>query len=391
MEMLQIMSLILGCLIILLLVVERARRRYFQLRESVRFLRETNRNLQKDVEDIFGIYEGVKTVTATLKMEEILNTMNQMIRKFFEFSQARLYLFGDGTSSEEQGGKSYPSEERGRSFINFQHDFSTNLSIKERNEITDEDIKKVIIYKKEIIFPDEKKIHTLEDEEKIQTIYMIAPLIIEDRVIGVIKMEREGEPFLPFSEDDVHKLSILCAQTAVILRRAHLYEEVERLAIIDGLTGLYVHRYFQESLARELKRASIFKESLSLLMIDIDYFKRYNDEYGHLSGDEILRHIGRILKEGVCETDLVARYGGEEFAVILLHQNKEGAKKVAEELREKVETMRVKINGQDTKITVSIGVATFPDDANSCDEIIKCADQVLYQAKSKGRNRVVVY
>lgn len=389
MFLLQILSLILGFLIILLLIVERARKRYFQLRDAVRLLRETNRKLQRDVEDIFGIYEGVKVVTARLKMDEILQVMGQMIRKFFEFSRTQLYLFSDEVLESDENNVSI--ESRGKSFINFQYDFSTNLSLKEKTEITDEEIRKVIIHGKEVVFPSEKRLHHFDEEEKIQNVYMIVPMIIEDRVIGAIKMEREGEPFLPFSEDDIHKLSILCAQTAVILRRAHLYGEVERLAIIDGLTGLYVHRYFQEILAKELKRASILKEVLSLLMVDIDYFKRYNDEYGHLSGDEILRRIGKVLKNGVHETDFVARYGGEEFAIILIHQGKEEAKKVAEELRKSVESMALKIGGKDTRITISIGAATFPDDAGSPDEIIKCADQVLYKAKTGGRNRVVAY
>lgn len=391
MFLLQLLSLILGFLIVLLLIVDRARKRYFQLRDAVRLSRETNRKLQRDVEDIFGIYEGVKVVTMKLKMEEILEVMNQMIHKFFEFSRAQLFLFGEEGSGGSQETALHSTDGGGKSHINFQYDFSTKLSLKEKAEITDEDVKKVIIQRKEVVFPADKRIHHFDDEEKIQNIYMIAPLIIEDRVIGIIKMERDGEPFLPFSEDDVHKLSILCAQTAVILRRAHLFGEVERLAILDGLTGLYVHRYFQENLAGELKRASTFKEMLSLLMIDIDHFKRYNDECGHLSGDEILRRIGKVLKNGVHETDFVARYGGEEFAIMLLHRGKEEAKKLAEELRKSVEAMTVRIDGKDTKITISIGLATFPDDARFPDEIIKCADQVLYKAKSGGRNRVVAY
>jgi diguanylate cyclase (GGDEF)-like protein len=391
MFLLQLSSLIFGFLIVLLLIISRTRRRYFQLRDNVRLLRETNRKLQIDVEDIFGIYEGVKVVTMKLKMEEILETMSHMVYKFFEFSRAQLFLFGEEVSGGDREVIFDSPDGGGKTFINLQYDFSTKLSLKEKTEIADEEIKKVIIRRKEVVFPSDKKLHHYVDDDRIQTIYMIVPLITEDRVVGVIRMEREGEPFLPFSEDDVNKLSILCAQTAVVLRRAHLFGEVERLAIFDGLTGLYVHRYFQESLAQELKRASAFKEMFSLLMIDIDHFKKYNDEYGHLAGDEILRRIAKVLKDGVHETDFVARYGGEEFAIILLHKGKEEAKKLAGELRESVEAMIVKIDGKDTKITISAGLATFPDDADSPNEIIKCADHVLYEAKTGGRNRVVAY
>ena len=378
MFLLQTMSIIIGFLIVLLLIVGKAREKFFQLKATVRLLNETNRKLQRDVEDIFGIYEGIKTVTMTLRLEEILQAMNHMVQKFFDFSQAKLYLFEDSSQGDASS----------KIRISYQYDFVNKASVREEVKIEDEDLKKVILGKKEIVFPSDKRSQNLEDE-KIQTIYMIVPMIIENRVIGAIKMEREGEPFLPFSEDDINKLSILCAQTAVIFRKAHLYVEVEKLAIIDGLTGLYVHRYFQETLVQEIKRAQAFNESLSLLMIDIDYFKKYNDEYGHLAGDEILRQISHMMKTTVRDTDFVARYGGEEFAIILLHQNKEQAKKVAEELRKNIAEMKAKMEEKETRVTISLGIATFPEDGSISQEIIDKADKNLYAAKTSGRNRVV--
>jgi len=380
MFLLQTMSIIIGFLIALLLIVDKTREKFLQLKYTVRLLKETNGKLQRDVEDIFGIYEGIKTATMTLNLEEILQGMNYMMHKFFDFSQANLYLFEDSAVSDVS---SKPK-------INFQYDFINKISNKNITEVMDEEIKKVIVSKKEILFPYDKRLHSFDEDEKYQKIYMIIPMIIENKVIGVIRMEREGEPFLPFSEDDINKLSILCAQTAVILRRAHLYQEVEKLAIVDGLTGLYVHRYFQENIVQEIKRAQIFNEKLPLLMIDIDYFKKYNDEYGHLAGDEILRQISRVMKSTVRDTDFAARYGGEEFAIMLLHQDREQAIKVAEEIRSNIENMKFVINEKNTKVTVSIGVAMFPEDAGLPEELIDKADKSLYEAKKKGRNCVVI-
>ena len=376
MVMLQIMSIVIAFIAILVLVVEKARRRFFQLKDSIKFVREKNNKLQKDVEDIFGIYEGVRNVTATLHIEEILDLMTQMLHKFFDFSKADLYLL---------------SVEKNNFFITMQYDFISKITVKEKIEMNDERIKEVVSQKRAVLYPTENEINIFGDDEEVKTTYMIVPLIVEEKVIGVIKMEREGEPFLPFGPDDLHKLSILCAQTSVILRRARLYAEVEMLAIIDGLTGLYVHRHFQEKLVQELRRAEAYGEVFSLVMADIDYFKKYNDGYGHLAGDELLRRVAKTIKEGLRETDIAARYGGEEFAAILIHQGKDEAMQAAENIRKKVQAIKLEIGGTDTGVTISIGISTFPRDGESATEIIKHADEALYKAKEGGRNRAVAY
>ncbi|OIN97719.1 hypothetical protein COY52_00645 [Candidatus Desantisbacteria bacterium CG_4_10_14_0_8_um_filter_48_22] len=377
MLLLQIMSLIFGCLIILLLVVERSRRRYFKLVYDLRLLRETTKKLHKDAEDIFGIYEGVRDIATTMNMEDILKIMSQMMRKYFEFSFSKLCLF---------------TEDEGNMSTAIQYDFVLNLLLNDRVEVTDKNILNVIANKRPIVSPDEKRIQEyIDDGEEKPEIFIMVPLIAEDKVIGTIEMRREREPYLPFSYDDLLKLTNLCAQTSIILRRAKLYGEVERLAIVDGLTGLYVHRYFQEKLAIEAKRAKTYNEVFSLLMADIDFFKKYNDQYGHQAGDELLRRVSKILKEGVRETDIAVRYGGEEFVIILLHRGKDETRALAEELRKKVETLKLEIEGGFTGVTISLGHATYPDDSTSIDELIKHADEALYRAKEGGRNQTVAY
>jgi len=167
-------------------------------------------------------------------------------------------------------------------------------------------------------------------------------------------------------------------------------EELEQLAVNDGLTGLYNHREFQRRLQVEIERARRYKHNLSLLMIDIDHFKRFNDTYGHQAGDVVLRLLALQMRSGVRTVDSVARYGGEEFVIILPEMTASMALTVAERLRKNIAANAIAINkGHKVNVTVSIGVATFPEDADSKDELIAAADRALYAAKAAGRNKVI--
>ncbi len=163
---------------------------------------------------------------------------------------------------------------------------------------------------------------------------------------------------------------------------------MQRLSITDGLTGLYVHRHFQARLDEEMRRAERYKEPLALLMIDIDFFKKYNDNFGHLAGDAVLKRVASLLKEGLESADFAARYGGEEFVAILPKQDKAQAAAKAEAIRRAVEADAFKFEDQVAKVTVSIGFACFPEDAMIKKGLIDRADLALYKAKNGGRNRV---
>ncbi len=167
-------------------------------------------------------------------------------------------------------------------------------------------------------------------------------------------------------------------------------EEAVLLSYIDDLTGIYNHRFFIEQLTLEVERQKRYSSPLSLLMIDIDYFKHYNDTNGHLAGDEALRNIAMLIQQGVRQTDVVARYGGEEFSAILINSEKEDAKKIAERVREIVaETRFPNENFQPNgDLTVSIGVGTFSPSISTLTDLIREADSALYRAKGAGRNRV---
>ena len=213
-----------------------------------------------------------------------------------------------------------------------------------------------------------------------------APLISGENVIGVLRVDSETAG--TFLTGDLRLLNVFAVLSAAAIENARLYRKTEELAITDGLTGLYVHRYFYERLGEELKRAMRSHSFLSFLMIDIDHFKNYNDRYGHSVGDIVLKKVADILRKEAGDGSVVARYGGEEFAIILPMSEKKEAVKKAELIREAIAGKSVTVRGEKTSITISVGVATFPLDAMEKKDIVRQADEALLRAKKKGRDKV---
>jgi len=193
------------------------------------------------------------------------------------------------------------------------------------------------------------------------------------------------------SESDNEKLEILSHQFALGLNRAILYSRVQELAITDSLTGAFSRRYLMERLDEELRRAKQFSHKLCFLMADVDNFKSYNDRYGHLVGDIVLREVVACIKDSVRQVDLVGRYGGEEFCVVLTQTDVGSAKIVAERIRRAIESIAIKAYDELLKVTISIGIAQFPLDADVAWHLIDKADKALYKAKQAGRNRTFIY
>ena len=247
----------------------------------------------------------------------------------------------------------------------------------------------------EINTPDVKGIEVLR---KFQTIKSDVPIIVvttfDSVPLAVEAMKVGAYDYItkPFNTDEL-KLIVEHA-----LERQKLLEEVkekklyQELAVLDGLTQVYNRRYFEELLRREIDRALRYPQKFSLLMIDIDDFKKINDTYGHPAGDKILKGIADLIACRIRSTDFVARYGGEEFSVISPHTDKRGASVLAARLVDLVN--RAEFIVEDSKMVkayISIGVATFREDATTRSELIQRADKALYQAKSLGKNRVCLF
>lgn len=191
-------------------------------------------------------------------------------------------------------------------------------------------------------------------------------------------------------ENNKRTLELMTGDFSTLLDLLLLYEENRLLSITDGLTKVYNHRHFHEVLENEWLRSQRYKIPLSLLMIDVDHFKKVNDMYGHQLGDMVLAGIARVLMVNTRELDTVARYGGEEFAVILPQTDVEKAKIVGEKLREKVEEQHFHEQLKPGEITISVGIAAASSEMKTMKDLTTTADYALYTAKENGRNRVVV-
>ncbi len=167
------------------------------------------------------------------------------------------------------------------------------------------------------------------------------------------------------------------------------HEEIYRLTTVDGLTQVYNKRYFLETLEREMGRAQRYRRDLSLIIFDIDHFKKINDTYGHLAGDHVLKHLALVIKSRIRREDILSRYGGEEFAIILPEIDSDNAVQFAEKIRKLIEKAVFKFEETEIPVTISIGVATYRGEHSDVNEFIKVADDKLYEAKMQGRNRVV--
>lgn len=213
-----------------------------------------------------------------------------------------------------------------------------------------------------------------------------APLIGGNKALGILRMDSASCEI--YDADDLRLLDIISDLGAVAIQNTMLYQETEILAITDGLTGLFVHRHFQERFDQEISRALWSNSRLAFLMVDIDNFKGYNDKYGHIAGDIVLKQIARLISESCNPGDIVARYGGEEFGVILVETDRGDALKTAERIRKRIEEEKFMLRREATRVNISGGIAFFPEDEREKEGLIRKADLALYKAKSKGKNRI---
>jgi diguanylate cyclase (GGDEF)-like protein len=181
-----------------------------------------------------------------------------------------------------------------------------------------------------------------------------------------------------------------CAFILKYLVTSRDFEQQYKLATTDGLTDLYNHRYFQEQIRMQVEHCKRYQTKFSLIIIDIDFFKKFNDTFGHQSGDAVLRQVAQTLKKNVRATDIVCRYGGEEMSIILPNTDLSEAISTAQKICERVAGQKYKLsNGKDANVTISLGVATYPKDGEEAETIISNADKRLYEAKNNGRNQVI--
>lgn len=329
---------------------------------------------EQKVRELTTLYEVSRAIASTLNLENVLNLAMKMINQLMNTKRCSILILDrEGKEINARVSQGLPEE-----------------VIREIKIDDSESVLNFVLRTKQPIL-----IKNLEDDMFFKTTssgrystksFMSVPLNIKEQVIGVINVTDKVDG-TPFTDDDLKLLVTLANQIASDVENARLYE----MAVTDGLTEIFNHKYFQQHLEKDIERAKRYREDVSLLMIDIDHFKRCNDTHGHQEGNKILKKVTAILKKSIREVDLLARYGGEEFAIILPCTPKNGAHEIAQRMRELVESTEFILNDRHVTITISVGVSTFPEDAGLQFELIKRADMALYHAKRTGRNRVVCY
>jgi len=234
--------------------------------------------------------------------------------------------------------------------------------------------------------------------------WMGVPLLIHDNLIGMLALDSMTPN--QFNQNHARLASAFADQVAIALENARLFEETRRLAIIDSLTDLFNRRHFMELARREFERSNRYQTPLSIIMLDLDHFKKINDTFGHLFGDQVLKTVAEICRNNLRSIDIIGRYGGEEFVILLPETpltrpagnhidtdqlNPLPAQIVAERLRKTFASEALDISGNTIKLTISLGVAEFATSDISIENVINHADQALLQAKNTGRNRVITW
>jgi diguanylate cyclase (GGDEF)-like protein len=326
---------------------------------------------QREHDELEVLYEAAKAISGTLDLRTALDSLVAATCRAFAYDNGALFLVdqetGDLTVEAAYGyrepvvGKRQPS----------------GTGIPGAVARTGEPIRDG---------PTHPQFRPLDDRTASE---LAVPLIAEGKVLGVFDLG-SARP-AAFSHRDVHLLRTLAAYAVVAIQNARLFEQASRMAITDGLTELYNHRHLHDSLERVLERARRDGSPIGLIMLEIDNFKRYNDTYGHRSGDEALRMVARLLRRGSRPSDIVARYGGDEFMVILPGASKAATQETAERMRRAVEAYPLILGDEViTTITLSVGVAAYPHDGSTVDALVESVDRAQYIAKRSGGNKVHV-
>jgi diguanylate cyclase (GGDEF)-like protein len=343
--------------------------------ESNKLLKE----LKRTVDELQVFNEIGKTLTSTLDIKEVLKIIMQKVNELLKPSSFELLLTDDT-----------------RGVLKYEITIgSTKSETLEEIIRPGEGLIGWVAYEgKPLLFPDPTK--TLKyslpqhiSPEESENSLICVPLKSKGKTLGVMKLVSETGIGRIFTEDDLKTIHTIADYSAIAIENARNFQRVQELTITDDMTSLYNSRYLLTLLDSEILRAKRYKKQFSMIFLDLDKFKEVNDTHGHIYGSSLLRETGQLIKRCLRNVDIATRYGGDEFVVILPETSKEHAVMVAERLRDAISKhLFLTERGLSIKFTASFGVATFPDDAESKEELIKMADEAMYRIKNSTRNGV---
>jgi diguanylate cyclase (GGDEF)-like protein len=324
---------------------------------------------QRRTQQLEAINAVARQTTAVLDLDELLTVVCRLLLEWFRFDHVAVLLSeGDHLSVRAFEGRLTPTLAMGAQLP--QGAGLASRALATGRSVIENDVSRVEGYVTGF----------LETRSE-----MCVPLIFLGEKLGVIALDSALKD--AFETDDIQPLESVADICAGAIQNANYFERVKQLAYIDGLTGIHNRRFFEMRIAEELERSARFQGRMAVIMVDIDYFKKLNDEFGHLLGDEVLRGVAAILKQQLRKVDMVCRYGGEEFAIVLPETSGENALMVAEKLR--LQIARHPFPGVPRPVNISCGVADYPAQGMTRDEVMAAADAALFCAKRTGRNKVV--
>ncbi len=320
--------------------------------------------------EMYYLYDKIKEMSQSMDKFETFLVFGEALAAQCRFETLTLAFFND----EDKGSRS-PQEITRLKYTDFEGLFDKNYVLKNKKMFEIEaDLFLSNIFER--VFLSKKSLSDGSD-----TPFIAYPILMNENVSGILVVTSAGR-----GRRSV--LPMLAGRFISEIERVKLYEKVETLAVTDGLTGITVRRHWMERLEGEISRSKKFGFNLSVLMIDVDHFKDFNDRYGHLVGDVVLRQAAETIQKNIRELDLAGRYGGEEFVVLLVETDRSGALFVAERIRAAIEEKNFKAYDENIRATVSIGCASLFQEQADAGLILESADQALYEAKRQGRNRV---
>jgi diguanylate cyclase (GGDEF)-like protein len=343
-------------------------------------IEEENRDLRKRVGELHTFLNLSKVLSATLDMEELFRLALHLIGRSLHVDAYSLMLL------EERGERLVA-----KAAFGLPADGAVGLTLRVGEGISG----LVAQTGQPMLVPDVSTEPRFQEERSFwqqRGAFLCVPLQIKGRgLIGVLNAQKPDPPGFRLSDLDLFQA--VANQVATALENAQLYERTRELTTRDDLTGLFNRRHFFDHLEKEVQRARRYRRVFSLLMLDLDDFKRYNDSHGHLKGDEALKEVARLLQASTRRADLVARFGGEEFVVLLPEIGKPKAAVVAEKIRAAVEQYPFAGSSlqPDGKMMVTVGLATYPEDSEEGVQLVDLADRAMYVGKQQGGNRVSVH
>jgi diguanylate cyclase (GGDEF)-like protein len=354
-----------------------------ELAEKSRLLQATNSQLEDRLKELSLLFAVSRSLSSSIELDDLLQNFCRAGARTLEVEKFAILTFDKGRNILVV-----------RGIFGFDRTAGTLTGMR---VTPGEGVSGTVFEKRTMLYirdlaKDHRFLH-FRGKAKLTGSLLGLPLPHGDECVGVMLLNRARTE--AFSFEDVGLFHIIANQVAGAVANALLYQTTRELAVQDELTGLYNRRMLERRLEMEWERSRRFSTSLSCIMVDVDHFKKFNDEHGHLIGDEVLKYVGGVLKEQVRKVDTVARFGGEEFAILLPRTTPEEAHAVAEKLREAIQDtpFRKQTEADDipSHLTISAGVASTLDSPQSVKQLVDMADTALLLAKSLGRNRVIGY